>query len=375
MLVSPYFYPHVGGVENHVRHLAKRLAERKIEVTVLTSLLKGCNEDEDFEGYHVHRVKPVATIFRTPIVPGIKKYIKEKKPVLVHAHSPPPLPPYHAARSCDNNLILTYHCDEDIPTIFGDIIVSIYRNTFGKYTVKKAKRVIASTLSYAKTSRSLWFRSVDIVPMAVDLEIFHPGMDTSTLKKELIGRGMIAEEDKIVLFVGRLVAHKGLEQLIESAEKVDAKFLIVGNGPLREKLEREIRERNLEKKVKLVGSVEDGLLPFYYNLCDVFVLPSFSRLEAFGIVLLEAMACSKPIVTSDIPGSRELITEGYNGLLAEPLNPDNLTEKINYLISNEKIGERMGKNGRRLVEEKYNWRNVTDRIIEIYDEVLSETRS
>ena len=375
MLVSPYFYPHVGGVENHVRHLAKRLAESKIDVTVLTSLLKGCKEDEDFEGYHVHRVKPIATIFRTPIIPGIKKYVKEKKPVLVHAHSPPPLPPYYAARSCDNNLILTYHCDEDIPTILGDIIVSIYRNTFGKYTLKKAKRVIASTLSYAKTSRSLWFRSVDIVPMAVDLEIFHPEIDTSTLKKELIERGMVAEEDKIVLFVGRLVAHKGLEQLIASAEKVNAKFLIVGDGPLREKLEREIKERTLEKKVKLVGSVEDELLPFYYNLCDVFVLPSFSRLEAFGIVLLEAMACSKPIVTSDIPGSRELITEGYNGLLVEPLNLDNLTEKINYLISNEKIGERMGKNGRRLVEEKYNWRNVTDMIIEIYDEVLSEIRS
>jgi hypothetical protein len=78
MLVSSYFYPHIGGIENHVRHLAKRLAERKIEVTVLTSLLKGCKEDEDFEGYHVHRVKPIATIFRTPIIPGIKKYVKEK---------------------------------------------------------------------------------------------------------------------------------------------------------------------------------------------------------------------------------------------------------------------------------------------------------
>jgi glycosyltransferase involved in cell wall biosynthesis len=366
-LVSPFFHPHIGGVESHVRYLAKNLSERGFKITVLTTLLEDTAEDEDFEGYHIHRVKPLLTLFRTPITPGIRKYIKQNPADIVHAHSPPPLPAYYAARAADN-LILTYHCDEDLPTLIGDLIVWLYRNIFGRYTVKRAKRIIASTSSYARTSKLLWNRRVDIVPMAVDTKIFRP-VDPSSLRARLIEEGAIKEGEKVVLFVGRLVPHKGLEELITCAKDVDAKFLICGGGPLKKNLESEIKERELNN-VRLMGSVEDELLPSYYSLCDVFVLPSHSRLEAFGIVLLEAMACGKPIIASDIPGSREIAVEGVNGLLAEPLNPGDLASKIKELISDGEKAKRMGENGRKLVESKYSWEKVTGQVMSIYNEAL-----
>jgi N-acetyllactosaminide 3-alpha-galactosyltransferase len=375
LLVSPYFYPHVGGVENHVRYLARNLSKRGLNVTVITTLLDGLKEDEDFEGYHIHRIKPLMTLLRTPITPGIKGYIRKRKEnksekIIVQAHSPPPLPAYYAARATDD-LILTYHCDEDLPTPIGSLIVWLYRSIFGRYTVKKAKRIITSTSSYAKTSRLLWNRKVDIVPMAVDINFFKPA-DPSQLRNELVSKGVIESGDRVVLFVGRLVQHKGLEEIIACANYVNAKFLICGDGPLKNRLEREIEAQELKDKVKLLGSIDDELLPYYYSLCNVFVLPSHSRLEAFGIVLLEAMACGKPIIASDIPGSREIVVEGYNGLLAEPLNAMDLVEKINTILQNEKNAKEMGKNGRRLAEEKYSWDKITDEIIRVYSETFGE---
>jgi len=374
VLVSPYFYPHVGGVENHVRYLARNLSKRGLNITVVTTLIEGLKEDEDFEGYHIHRIKPLMTLLRTPIAPGIKGYIRKraekKEKIIVHAHSPPPLPAYYAARAT-NNLVLTYHCDEELPTPIGSLIVWLYRSIFGRYTAKKAKRIIASTASYAKTSKLLWNRKVDIVPMAVDTKVFKP-VDPSQLRDELVDRGIIKKGDKVVLFVGRLVQHKGLEEIIACANYVNAKFLICGSGPLKDRLEKDIESQGLKDKVKLLGSIEDELLPYYYSLCDLFVLPSHSRLEAFGIVLLEAMACGKPIIASDIPGSREIVVEGHNGLLAEPLNAMDLAEKINEILQNEKSAEEMGRNGRRLAEERYSWDRITDEIIRIYSETFGE---
>jgi len=236
--------------------------------------------------------------------------------------------------------------------------------------VKKAKRVIASTASYAKTSKLLWNRRVDIVPMAVDTSIFRP-VDPSPLRAALMEEGVIREGEKIVLFVGRLVPHKGLEELITCAKYVDARFLICGGGPLKKKLESEIKDQGLDN-IRLMGPVEDELLPSYYSLCDVFVLPSHSRLEAFGIVLLEAMACGKPIIASDIPGSREIVEVGVNGLLAEPLNPEDLASKISSLLGDGAGAREMGENGKKLVERKYSWEKVTGQMIDIYDEALEQ---
>src|SRR5262249_27304171 len=126
---------------------------------------------------------------------------------------------------------------------------------------------------------------------------------------------------RIVLAVGRLVYYKGFEYLIRAMRHVDGKLMIVGQGPLREALQMEIDCHGLRERVTLLGGIED-VLP-YYHACDVFVLPSISRTEAFGIVQLEAMACGKPVVNTTIPTAAPSVSlSGLTGLSVPPANSD-----------------------------------------------------
>src|SRR5437667_7600211 len=113
-------------------------------------------------------------------------------------------------------------------------------------------------------------------------------------------------------------------------------------------------------RVRFLGRVSDENLPKVYGACDVFVLPSVSRLEAFGIVALEAMATAKPVVVTDIPGVREVLENGVEGLLAEPVNPEELAAKISLLLGDAKLRREMGKRGRRKVESQFGIEQITD---------------
>lgn len=109
-------------------------------------------------------------------------------------------------------------------------------------------------------------------------------------------------------------------------------------------------------------------------MSDVFVLPSVSRLEAFGIVALEAMATGKPVVVSDIPGVREVLTDGVEGLLADPVNPENLAAQIRRLLEDPELARSMGAKGRRKAEERFSVTSVTDAIEGVYRRVSMRTK-
>lgn len=363
--VSPYFHPHIGGVETHVFELSKKLIEKGHSLTVLTSLIEGTKEKENLNEIEIIRVKQIMNLFTTPITPSLKK-ISLKEYDIIHVHSPPPLTSYYLAKSCKKqkkDFILTYHCDLEIPSFFGRLVVDFYCMTIGKYPIKRAKKIIATTRNYAETSRLLWNTNTIIIPNAVDEKRFSPNIDEKEIKEKY-------KDEKIVLFVGRLVHHKGIESFIRTAKNVSAKYLIVGEGNMKKYFEKIAKNLGLEKKVIFVGKVSNEELPKYYKACDVFVLPSVSRLEAFGIVALEGMATAKPIVISDIPGVREIIENGKEGFYAEPMNENDFAEKINLLLKDEKLAEEIGKNARKKILENYTWDNVIGRIEELYREVI-----
>src|SRR5438445_81827 len=114
-------------------------------------------------------------------------------------------------------------------------------------------------------------------------------------------------------------------------------------------------------RVRFLGRVSEENLPKVYAACDVFVLPSVSRLEAFGIVALEAMATAKPVVVADIPGVREVIDNGKEGLLADPVNPQDLAEKIRWLLADPAARRTMGERGREKVVSSFSIERVTPR--------------
>jgi glycosyltransferase involved in cell wall biosynthesis len=367
--VAPYFYPHVGGVESHVLTLSERLVKNGHDVTVYTSNFDNLEEIDKFSGIKIVRAKQIASFFATPITPKIKKAIASEDHDVVHAHTPPPLTAYYAAKAVKRSktpFVVTYHCDLELPKLIGKIATAIYQRTFSRYTFKRADKIIVHTKTYGATSRTLWNFEEAVIPSAVNPQRFSKDLDFSKIEKK---HGL--SQKKVVLFVGRLVGHKGIDYLIDSARLTpkDVRYVIVGSGPYLDKLKKRARSKKVEKKVIFTGRVPFDDIPRYFAACDVFVLPSISRLEAFGLVILEAMASSKPVIVSNIPGVTEVVVEDVQGLHVEPMNAEDLAEKINILLSDKQMQKRMGDAGRKKVEEEYTWDKVVGQIEEVYKSV------
>lgn len=370
--LTPYFYPHLGGVESHVLELSKQLIKKGHEVLVVTTKLEGTKKRSVVEGVPVKRVEPLTIKFSTPIIPDLSKSLMKEDFDILHSHSPPPMMSFFGLRSAkkkDVPFVLTYHCDLEIPYIFGPFIVSLYKRTMGTYTVSQADKIITTTSTYGATSRVVWQEDADIIPNAVDTHRFNPNNDGEWVREKL----GLDEHEKLVMYVGRIVYHKGLEYFVRSAKHLgpNVKHLLVGTGDFRPELERIIEEEDIEDKVLFAGRVPNEDLPDYYDAADVFVLPSVSRLEAFGIVALEAMASGTPVIVSDIPGVREVIVEGKHGLLSEPMNPEDLAEKIRTILTNPQLAEKMGKNGRKRVVKNFTWEKVADDIMDVYESLIN----
>jgi glycosyltransferase involved in cell wall biosynthesis len=369
-LVTSYFDPHVGGVETHVRELARALVARGLDATVITADTDAAGPRGEVAGVPVIRVPPRSTLFKTPSMPGAIEAVVGGHFDLVHSHTPPPLAAWRAAKASRKARIphvLTFHCDPEIPNPLGGLIVDAWRLTLGRSTLRRTDHLISTTASYASTSRSIWNYSPTVIPNAVDASFFRPGAPAPRVAQRLAGSPGFR-----LLCVGRLVQHKGIENLIDAMQFLPppAHLVIAGDGDKRRDFEARARASPAGDRITFQGHVPLQDLPDLYRACDVFVLPSVSRLEAFGIVALEAMASGLPVVASDIPGVREVVDEGAEGYLANPLDPANLAARVNELLVSPLKRARFGRNGRAKVLREFSWERVAAQVERVYEQVL-----
>jgi glycosyltransferase involved in cell wall biosynthesis len=210
---------------------------------------------------------------------------------------------------------------------------------------------------------------VRIVPNGVDVEKFKPTENVEAVKRQ-IGLG----DEPCVLFVGSLIPRKGLPFLIEAAKKIvkeqaETKFLIVGDGPLRNQLANSLKTANLSGNFMFIRNVKEDVLPAVYDCADVFALPSIQ--EGQGIVLLEAQASGKPVVAFDVGGVNEAVHNGETGFLAKRGNSEELADALLKLLGDRALRERMGVNGRRFVSENFTWDVCAQRMLNVYHEALA----
>ncbi len=356
--------------------VSRELAARGHEVTVVTARhTPSAAERETMDGFDVVRVKPRLIVLRTPIAPRLRTVLRGIPADVIHAHLPPPLSAHYAADAAEAAgvpLVLTYHCDVELPSPLGSLIETLYRRSLGASTLERAAKVIVTTRTYAATSRAVWRHNPVVIPNAVDVHRFRPEVDGTAVRKRL----KIPPDRPVALLVGRIVAHKGVEHFVEAARNLPGvQFLVAGEGTSLEAMERLAESLDVADRVRFLGRVSQDNLPGVYAACDIFVLPSVSRLEAFGIVALEAMATGKPVVVADIPGVREVIEDGREGLLADPVNPQDLAEKIRRLLENPALRQEMGRRGREKVLANFTTEKVADQILDVYASVLAKPRA
>lgn len=254
----------------------------------------------------------------------------------------------------------------NFPRFPGWLIIKIYNNSIGKLLQYRINLFIPKTkksqifLKYCKVKSD---KISKVIPTGVNTKVFKPQHDSK------FNLGNI-ENRRIILCVARLHKQKGLEYLIKAMTYVikeypSALLIIKGNGNLLDELENLIGKLSLTNHVRIMSSfLNRSDLVKLYNTCEFTVLPSL--FETFGFVILESMACGKPIISTNIDGPREIILENDIGYLAEPESPEELSDKIILMLklTNERM--KMGLNARKLAVEKYDWNSLARKFIEAY---------
>jgi len=369
---------HIGGVERHVYNLSIELTKLNHKVTIITTQSPNYNCLSDVVGLDIIRVPIDFRIYSSPVSLSILNLTLEEFDV-IHAHTPVPLiADLVAVKNLKERkpFVLTYHNDVNKEGLFGKFIAMVYNCSFGSLLLKHSDVIITTTKSYALHSRQLrkYLHKVTVIPNGVDTKRFHPKLDKNKIREKY----GIDKDAKIVLFVGRLEAYKGCEYLLSAfsiiARKVKNVYLIlVGRGPLESSLKETAIKLGIKKRVFFAKYVRDEELPYYYAACDVFVLPSISEHEGFGIVQLEALACGKPVITTNIPGVKEVDAKELATIHIPPKDERSLAEAILAVLKNEKLAIKMGRNGRKLVEEKYSWQKVVDKLLATYSRLATRS--
>ena len=381
----PHLY--VGGVERRIIETTKRL-QNQAEITVYSGTKAGFKEPTAINGvsfvpcYSTDRIFPLDNWFFNR---SIAKKASAPNADVFEAHA---VSGYRLAKALNKQgvkkpFIHTIHgvlADEyeqakkNKYQSFRDRIANYFMDRLARLEGETAQNatLIVTISNYSLEKITQFYKvkeaKVRIVPNGVDIEKFLPFPNRETAKRKF-GLG----DEPCVLFVGSLIPRKGLPFLVEAAkqivkEKSDTKFLIVGEGPLRNQLNNSLKEANLLGNFKFLGNLKDDALQAVYNCADVFALPSIQ--EGQGIVLLEAQACAKPVVAFNIGGVNEAVQNGKTGLLVNLGNTYEFADALLKLISDKSLQEKMGANGRGFVLENFTWDICAQKMLNVYCEAL-----
>ena len=378
-IVTHTFLPHVGGIEKVVNEQSKRLLHKNFEPMIVTNRI-GTPKKYMVDGVNVECYESLNTGFRLGIpysIPTVASFPTFLKAVnsckIIHAHGHPYLTSLAAgklAKVYGKPFVLTQHNTFIEYNNMFDEVERLNDLTVGKQNLREADRIIAvsgATKDYV-LSLGAKPKKVKVLHNGVDLEKFRPRAKKREEMRRKLG---ISESAIVVLTVRRLVYKNGIDTLIEGANIAVKKnprivFLAVGKGPDSDGVKLRIQQLGIEDNFKLAGFVSDADLPSYYNAADLFVLPSKSG-EGLPLVALEAMACSLPVIATDVGGIREVLKEDY-GKLVPPNEPELLAEAVLDFAAQDFSKRKLEL--RAMMEEKFSWDTNVESLIKIYEELI-----
>lgn len=361
LFISSYYLPRFGGIPNYTHELSKQYLLNGHKVSVITSNIGSNVKTEVIEGVRITRV-PSLSLLSSPLM--LRLPTINERPDLVHLHYPHPFYldyGFWYAKHNDIPVVISSHGKE----VEGKIAY-LYNSIFYDYYLKNSDGVISATKMAITQSKLLsrHSRKINIIPHGVNYGKFSAKVDKST-----------NDSEKIILYVGAFRKYKGLSFLIKSLsilskKGINYKCILVGDGELKRELVDYSISLNVSENIHFVNFVSEKDLLSYYSLCDVFVLPSPSIAESFGLVVLEACAAGKPVIVTHGSGVSELLMKEQVGLICDPYNSEDLAEKIISVIGDEQYARLLGKTGK-LLAQKYTWKRCANETLKLYYQIIN----
>ncbi len=376
----------LGGIARVVHDLSKRLIKDGHEVTVVTYKEGDLPAFEDDKGVKVYRVENyminpnnfidwIMQLNFNMIAKANELIKKQGEFDVIHAHD---WLVAYAAKALKNSydipLVATIHATEaGRNSGIHDETQRYINDTEWMLTYEASEVIVNSNFMKGDLQRlfGLPFEKINVVPNGINLTTYN-GVE----RDYEFRRQYAADNEKIILFMGRLVYEKGIQHLISAMPKIltgyhDAKLVIAGKGGMMEELKRQADSMGIGNKVYFTGYLNAKQVPKMYKAADVSVFPS--TYEPFGIVALEAMLAGVPTVVSDVGGLNEIVTHGEDGMKSYAGNPNSLADSILELLYNPALCNNIIKKAKIKVKNEYNWAKIAQDTHFTYQKAICQT--
>lgn len=388
ILMLTWEYPPriVGGIARVVNDLSKRLIKDGHEVTVVTYREGNAPYFEDDKGVKVYRIDNyiinpnnfidwIMQMNFNMVAKASEIIASEGKFDVIHAHDW--LVAYAAKtlkNSYDTPIVSTIHATESGRNSGIHDETQRYINDTEWMLTYESTEVIVNSNYMKRELQSLFglpFEKINVVPNGINVNMF------SGIERDYEFRRKYAlDNEKIILFMGRLVYEKGIQHLISAMPKIlagyhDAKLVIAGKGGMIDELKAQVNSMGISNKVYFTGYMDSKQVCKMYKCADVSVFPS--TYEPFGIVALEAMLSGTPVVVSDIGGLNEIVEHRENGMKSYAGNPNSIADSILELLYNPQLSQEVVKKARNMVKNEYNWAKIAQDTHFTYQKAICQT--
>ena len=361
--IGKYLPPAKGGMENSILYICRQLNQyQEIDVVLVgtNGLRKNVEHDEKFK---IRSLKTWWTLASTPLLTGLRKIIKEEKPDLIHVHLPNPWITL-MLKGIKIPMVATYHCD----IVSFPVLKKLYSPILHSF--------LRHCVQIVTTSPQLGQASLDIQPYQKKIRMIPLSVPPIMIKDEnikLTESLKTLSENRMVLFVGRLVSYKGLTYLLEAMKKVDGHLVIVGEGGEKEDLQELVKKNLLSKKVTFAGFVTDQDLVSYYQAAKLVVLSSVNEGEALGICLIEGLAMGRPLVTTNLATGVSFVNEHeITGLVVPARDSSSLASAIQRIMNHPEDWKKFSENARLRYDQEFDLKKIVEQHLKMYREVLQK---
>ncbi len=371
---AKWYNPVVGGIETVAEAITGAVGST-YDMSILV-----CSEHKDRElgltldGTEIYRAETPGKLFSMPLSYDYIKAFKRmsKDADLIQLHAPFPL--------SDFALFLSRGCKKAKKAVWwhSDVVkqkkLMFFYKPLMKWMLRKTDKIFVASESIIAQSKYIgkFKDKIEVIPFGISMENYEKGEKTPILTEKLNDKSNLK-----LLFVGRLVSYKGVDVLLDAMAKTSGvELFVIGSGDLDNALIEQTERLQIEDKVHFLGTVETKDLKSAFNDCDIFVLPSVTRAECFGLVQLEAMLYGKPIINTSLPTAvPEVSLDKVSGITVTPGNADELAEAINTLVTDKDLREEYGRAARLRCQEHYSLDIMQDKIRSSYREMLKKEDS